>query len=72
MSDIEPDEVFEKLETARDTNRLGATVTTADPTCESSKSKPGMVVQVWRDGTRIVGSFESGEFVPALTENNTK
>lgn len=59
---VTPDEVFARVEELRESGALYEAVTGADFHYEPSRSKPGMLDKVHRDGRRETGTFHDGEF----------
>jgi len=60
---IEPDAVFNTLESDRRQATLSDSVTGSDITYQASHSRPGMLEQINPDGNVIIGQFRNGQFV---------
>ncbi len=61
---VNPEEVFAAVDKANSTESLGQQITRDTLYYEASKSRPGSLVQVMPDGTRRVGHFNDGSFLP--------
>lgn len=57
----DPDEVFDDLESRR--NTLSRTVTSARVVYQASREHPGYLEQIHPDGSVVVGRFEGRDFV---------
>ena len=60
---IDPDEVFNLLETQRQQGSLTQVVTSSAIKYQSSLTHPGYLEQIDQDGNVLVGQFKNGEFV---------
>ncbi len=60
---IEPDAVFDNLESDRREASLSGSVTSSEITYQASHSRPGMLEQIHPDGNVLIGQFRNGEFV---------
>lgn len=61
---VSPDEVFAEAEQQRRSRDLGARVTNAPVRYQRSQSHPGHLGRIASGGTRTVGVFRGGRFVP--------
>lgn len=57
----DPDEVFDDLESRR--NTLSKTVTSARVVYQASREHPGYLEQIHPDGRVVIGRFEGSDFV---------
>jgi len=58
---VDPDDVFEDLDSRRET--LSASVTSARVVYQASREHPGYLEQIHPDGRVVVGRFEGRDFV---------
>ncbi len=63
---VEPDAVFDNLESDRHQGSLSDSVTGSEITYQASHSRPGMLEQINPDGHVTIGQFRNGEFVPSV------
>jgi len=61
---VSAEEVFADVDQRRLEKNLGARVTSASVKYQKSQSHPGHLEQIASDGTRTVGMFKDGRFVP--------
>jgi len=66
---IDPDDLFEQLDADRASGSLSQNVTGCKVRYQASVSYPGWLEQICADGSKIVGSFEGGEFKPRSTHS---
>ena len=62
---IDPDDVFNLLETQRQQGTLTQAVTGSAIKYQSSLTQPGYLERIDQNGNVLVGQFENGEFVSA-------
>ena len=60
---IDPDEVFNLLETQRQQGSLTQVVTSGAIKYQSSLTHPGYLEQIDQEGNVLVGQFKNGEFI---------
>lgn len=60
-------DVFSDLNKSRADGTLTTFVSSAPVCYQASSSTPGLLEQIHADGTKILGRFSSGEFVPTET-----
>ena len=60
---VEAEEVFEAVEMASASGRLGPQLTQGYMYYEASTNRPGYLEQEMPDGTRRIGQFKDGEFI---------
>ncbi|PKM46874.1 MAG: hypothetical protein CVV05_00215 [Gammaproteobacteria bacterium HGW-Gammaproteobacteria-1] len=61
---LDPDAVFAVLEHRRERGDLAPAVATGYPRYQATAAHPGYLEQVAADGTRTVGMFHNGVFIP--------
>jgi len=64
MSSIDHAEVFAALEHQRLSGQLSTAVSQAAVRYQASQTQPGYIEAISADGTRCVGRFQHGVFVP--------
>lgn len=62
---IEPDAVFDNLESDRRQASLASEVTGSEVVYQASHARPGLLEQISADGKIIIGQFRDGQFVPS-------
>lgn len=61
---VTPEHVFAAVDKASASGQLGTQITQGHLYFEASKSRPGLLDRVMPDGSRHVGHFSNGAFVP--------
>jgi hypothetical protein len=64
MSAVDPEQVFAALERQRRSGQLSKAVSQAAVRYQASQAHPGCLDAISADGTRCVGRFQDGAFVP--------
>jgi hypothetical protein len=64
MSAVDPEQVFAALERQRRSGQLSKAVSQAAVRYQASQAHPGCLDAISADGTRCVGRFQHGAFVP--------
>ena len=63
LVEVDPDDVFSALESARVEGTLIRDVTTATMRYQSCPGRPGLLEQITSDGRKTPGRFQNGEFI---------
>ena len=64
MTAVDPEQVCVALERQRRSGQLSAAVSQAAVRYQASQAQPGYLEAISADGTRCVGRFQHGVFVP--------
>jgi len=67
---INPDSVFQTLETDRQSNKLSKSISGASVRYQASLTHPGLLEQIDSNGGITVGQFSNSVFIPKLTETD--
>jgi hypothetical protein len=68
---VDIDAVFAKLDTDRGNGNLSAAVTQASHIYEASEAHPGYLDRIGKDGQRLTGYFQNGEFIAGSNRPGT-